>query len=218
MSQLESETKPILGPMTQGHGTRLGKRQQETLATWLVKSSLVHAAMTSWENTTLFETAFQRFGEFRMGVLPAFAFVAAHGGKETEFTKQYFARYYETDVPAGATPMAPAYLFTIMLGHFVGVVTYSYDLKFPQPYDFPLKMILPPSRAFIWPRGRYMTLEDVDSLGTGPSVEELRMLRSLKLARRQNADRHRGSANCGWAKAFGATLSTRCPAHEPRSA
>jgi hypothetical protein len=170
MSNLEDTVKPVLGPMTQGHGTRLTKTRQEALAVWLIKSSLVHAAMTSWQNTTRFAAAFARFHELRGAILPWFVYVAARGGKETEYTRQYFASYFESS--STEQGQFAAYAYTIIIGHFVGAVTYSGDVTFPVPPP-PLERIAPARAVFIWPRGRYMTLQDIEVLGTGPSPEEL---------------------------------------------
>jgi len=169
MSNLENAVKPVLGPMTQGHGTRLTKERQGVLAEWLIKSSLVHAAVTSWQNTTRFGAAFARFHELRDAILPWFVFVAAHGGKETEYTRQYFASYLEGS--SKEQRQFPAYAYAIVIGHFVGAVTYSGDVTFPVPPP-PLERIAPARAVFIWPRGRYMTLQDIEVLGTGPSAEE----------------------------------------------
>src|SRR5687767_2037468 len=127
--------------MTQGHGGRLGKQEQDTLACWLVESSLIRAAMSSWTNTALFAAAFRRFYEFRVAMLPWFVHVATRGGREREFIRQYFVRYYQDDPANRAIQTSSAYVYTTMIGHFVGAVTYSYNLAFPRPHNAPLQRI-----------------------------------------------------------------------------
>lgn len=163
MSQLESRSLSIIGPMIQGHGIMLPRASQETVATWLLKTCLVHLAGSGnmWKE---WEPEFQAFFAKQSPSEHHTISIGCFSGREWA-TLSHFQplKLVETDNATGRTAPIDAYLATIAIGHFVGQVFYCRPLVFGTDLTITppdrLTVAWPYTADFIWPRGLFNATE-----------------------------------------------------------
>jgi hypothetical protein len=175
MSQLEARTKPLLGPMIRGRPTPLSVNDQQILATWAVKTTLMfHLARPASTQPGLGASTYRRFfSELRPPVGTKVLLGATHGGPAAwESTTRL-------TTSAGVGPALPAVLTALALGNVL-LVTLLLDTDtaptvgvLQARFAGPFSHIWPIDRELRWPchppiDGDEMTLDALGHLLSHP--------------------------------------------------
>lgn len=167
MSQLEDATKPILGRMIQGCGTNLDESAQQTLAAWLVKTYLVHAAHNPKRETLGLDPLYEYFHKHRLPTPTHCILIGAICGGPWITTSSFQPLVGKRKREPGANPIK-LHLATLVIGHFIGQVwfmDYSQgQIKILSGSNSSMKVIWPYETTFIWPPGPFLSQELLQGL------------------------------------------------------
>lgn len=164
MSDIETTAQQILGPMIQGREMKLSKDAQAIIATWLIKTCLVHSLAYSAQHQIA-----EAYPEFFKTHVPsnqhcvAIAGFIGDGKLTTVFHFQPLV-ITETDQnkPINTTPNI--YFMTVAIGYFIGQVVYT-----KLPIDFSmrgtrLREIWPYKSDMVWPPNSFFDTTDLQKI------------------------------------------------------
>jgi hypothetical protein len=143
MSTLENAAMPLIGPMAQGDDMFLSQAQQEIVATWIVKTCLVHVLVKPEASRAWFAHDYQDFYASQRPLDRHFIGVGvfSESGVHTLSHFQPIVAVVESkETPSIAEKNS--YLATLAVGRFFGQVLMT---------PFPPSSIGMPGRHIVWP-------------------------------------------------------------------
>jgi len=159
MSELEQAARPSIGAMVIGKGLNLSQKDQEIVATWTLKTCLVHTAMNPSNDQN--DSMTLLYAEFFKTKAPSVLHritIGAHCGPNIACGFQSQKVVLNSTVSHNFPEPVVGSMTTIAIGHFIGNVIY-----FPRPVHITppprLTLVWPFEKEFIWPTGFLDTTE-----------------------------------------------------------
>ena len=166
LSILESEARPIIGPMVAGCGTVLNRDAQNTVATWVIKTCLILALRNPKKQQTasIIRLCESLFAERRS--LEHFQIAVGAYTRDKFETIHHFQPHALVKQSESMTLTIDAHFSTLVIGNFVAQAWYMPDVVFTI-HGPSLRMIYPYEDDFIWPPGSFLSTEQLEPLAYG---------------------------------------------------
>jgi hypothetical protein len=163
MSSLESQAKAVIGPLVFGRGAQLGIAEQELVATWTLKTCLVHTAMDAEnDGNEQLKALYADLYSTRKPSQLHRIMIGAHCDPGIAYGLQFKRLLFQPPQNHHSGPAVSGSLMTLAIGHFVGQVMYfplGIDIEPPSA----LTLIWPFANSFIWPTG-FFDANDLTSI------------------------------------------------------